>query len=173
MKSGQAYLLMDDRTLLAQCDVDRYRSHGPGGQKRNKTSSAVRLRHRPTGLMAIGVEDRSQHVNKARALRRLRATIALSVRSAIEPGEYRRSELLGRYTTATGRLRVALRNPEYHRIISEVLDVFTMFGLRVSPTAERIGLSTSQLAHFFQRDPKLWRQVNQMRSEAGLRQLHA
>ena len=173
MKSEQAYLLMDDRTLLAQCDVDRYRSHGPGGQKRNKTSSAVRLRHRPTGLMAIGVEDRSQHVNKARALRRLRTTIALCVRSPIEPGEYRPSELLGRYITATGRLRVAVRNPEYHRVIAEVLDVFTMCALRVSPAADRLGLSTSQLTQFLRRDHTVWRQVNQMRSEAGLRQLHA
>jgi hypothetical protein len=72
-----------------------------------------------------------------------------------------------------GRLRVAVRNPEYPRVVSEVLDVFTMCALRVSLAADRLGLSTSQLAQFFQRDPKVWRQVNQMRSEAGLRQLQA
>ena len=55
--------------LLAQCEVDTYRASGPGGQKRNKTSSAVRLRHLPSGLLVIAEESRSQHENKAKALK--------------------------------------------------------------------------------------------------------
>src|ERR1700682_4643304 len=66
--------------LLGQCDVDTYRASGPGGQKRNKTSSAVRLRHGPTGLIVIAEESRSQHENRARALRRIRQAIYLQVR---------------------------------------------------------------------------------------------
>ena len=63
---------LTDAELIAQCDVDTYRASGPGGQKRNKTSSAVRLRHEPTGLIAIAEESRSQHENKAKAVKRLR-----------------------------------------------------------------------------------------------------
>ena len=59
-----------DEALLAQCDLDRFRASGPGGQKRNKTDSAVRLRHRPSGLVGEANESRSQHENRARALRR-------------------------------------------------------------------------------------------------------
>ena len=56
------YLALDDARLLAQCQVHTYRASGPGGQKRNKTSSAVRLHHRPTGLIAKSTESRLQHV---------------------------------------------------------------------------------------------------------------
>src|SRR6516225_6367620 len=71
--------LTDDQ-LLAQCEVDTYRASGPGGQKRNKTSSAVRLRHPPSGLSVIAEESRSQHENRARALRRMRQALFLKVR---------------------------------------------------------------------------------------------
>src|ERR1700692_1143500 len=74
---------LTDAQLLAQCEVDTYRASGPGGQKRNKTSSAVRLRHPPTGLLVIAEESRSQHENKARALRRLRPAIYLKLRDAL------------------------------------------------------------------------------------------
>ena len=55
------YLSLDDAALLAQCDLHTYRSSGPGGQHRNKVSSAVRLRHRATGITAHGDDSRSQH----------------------------------------------------------------------------------------------------------------
>src|SRR5919198_5139572 len=79
--------LTDDQ-LLAQCDIDTYRASGPGGQKRNKTSSAVRLRHGPTGLLVIAEESRSQHENRARALRRLREALYLKLREEL-PAEAR------------------------------------------------------------------------------------
>ena len=61
-----------DRALLGECDVTCFQATGPGGQHRNRTRSAVRLRHRPTGLVVIGRRRRSQHRNKADALTRLR-----------------------------------------------------------------------------------------------------
>ena len=70
------YLLLSDDELLRQCDVDTYRASGPGGQKRNKTSSAVRLRHEPTGMSVTATESRSQHENKGRAVKRLRERLA-------------------------------------------------------------------------------------------------
>jgi len=59
------------RRLLADCDVETYRSSGPGGQKKNKTESSVRIRHRPTGLTRVATESRSQYRNRAAALERL------------------------------------------------------------------------------------------------------
>src|SRR5436305_8622931 len=77
---------LTEARLLAQCEVDTYRASGPGGQKRNTTSSAVRLRHPPTGLIVIAEESRSQHENRARALRRLRQALYLKVRDPLPAG---------------------------------------------------------------------------------------
>src|SRR5437763_2786518 len=77
---------LSDEQLKAQCAVDTYRASGPGGQKRNKTSSAVRLRHLPSGLAVIAEESRSQHENRARALRRLRQALYLELRDELPPG---------------------------------------------------------------------------------------
>src|SRR5947199_4799839 len=78
---------LSDAQLLAQCEVDTYRASGPGGQKRNKTSSAVRLRHPPSGLLVIAEESRSQHENRARALRRLRQALYLKRREGLTAEE--------------------------------------------------------------------------------------
>jgi peptide chain release factor 1 len=64
--------------LLKPADlrIDITKGSGPGGQNRNKTETAVRVTHKPTGLTAYACDDRSQHVNRARALEVLAARVA-------------------------------------------------------------------------------------------------
>ena len=57
--------------LALECDVTPYRSSGPGGQKKNKTESSVRVRHRPSGITRIATESRSQGRNRVLALERV------------------------------------------------------------------------------------------------------
>ena len=64
-----------DEDLLRECEVDTFRSSGPGGQHVNKTESAVRLRHIPSGVVVTSQQQRSQHQNKALCLRKLREKI--------------------------------------------------------------------------------------------------
>jgi hypothetical protein len=151
--------------------VDHYRSSGPGGQKRNKTSSAVRLRHRPTGLAVTASEERSQHVNMVRAIRRLREAIALHTRSKIDPDCYEPSDLLSSCVSADGSLGVGRRDQRYYPAVCEILDLMAACASRVSDVAQCAGVSTSALVKFFRQDPKLWERVNQMRTEAGVRPL--
>ena len=61
-----------DDELLAQCDVWTFHGSGPGGQSVNTSDSAVRLRHRPTGVTVVCRTERSQLANKRRCLARLR-----------------------------------------------------------------------------------------------------
>ena len=65
-----------DTALLAECDVTAFRATGPGGQGVNTTDSAVRLKHRPTGIVVVGRRERSQYMNKKDAVARLRVRIA-------------------------------------------------------------------------------------------------
>jgi len=57
--------------LARQCEITPFKSSGPGGQKKNKTESSVRVKHMPTGLTRIATESRSQARNRLLAVERL------------------------------------------------------------------------------------------------------
>jgi protein subunit release factor A len=63
---------IDEKDLV----VTFYRSTGPGGQHKNKTESAVRIKHLPTGIIVTATESRSQHDNRRKAMERLAARLA-------------------------------------------------------------------------------------------------
>src|SRR5262245_47103926 len=57
--------------LARESEITPFKSSGPGGQKKNKTESSVRVKHLPTGITRIATESRSQHRNRQRALLRV------------------------------------------------------------------------------------------------------
>ena len=65
-----------DEDLLREFEVETFRSSGPGGQHVNKTESAVRLRHVPSGVVVTSRQERSQYRNKVLCLQRLRKKVA-------------------------------------------------------------------------------------------------
>jgi len=154
----------DDARLVGECDVQIYKASGPGGQHRNKVSSAVRLCHRASGLVAIGSESRSQHENKARAIRRLREAFALAVRVPVS------TDFVWPDTVeiANARLRVNEKNPAYHHVVAIVLDAFAQQGGKLKEAAAELKLTPSGLVKFLWEHRKAWREVAQMRARAGL-----
>jgi hypothetical protein len=160
----RARLDYDDARLLAECQVHRYRASGPGGQHRNKVSSAVRLHHKPSGLVAVASESRLQNENKTRALRRLRMAIALVARIPL-PEKVVWPQTVN---VAEGRLRVSEKNPAVHHVIALVLDAFAANGGRVADAARSLRLTSSSLTRFLKEHPKAWREVARIRGAAGL-----
>lgn len=175
MPDWTQFLRLEDAALLAQCEMDRYRASGPGGQKRNKTDSAVRLRHRPTGLSAEAVESRSQHENRARALRRLRLEIALVARASVDleasehPEELAEALRVGKARAIT----MGRRDARYPAIVAALFDILAACGWEIGTAAAMIGVSTSVLGRFLEAEPVVWRAVQQRRQAAGLSPLRA
>jgi hypothetical protein len=170
------WVSLTDAQLLEQCAVDTYRASGPGGQKRNKTSSAVRLRHLPSGLLVIAEESRSQHENRARALRRLRQALYLKLREELADGERTPEALAARPDFAPardrdGRLHLGRKDPRFWPAVGVVLDVLQAVEARVGEAAEVLGTSTGNLIDFLQTDEKVWEQANQLRARFGQKPL--
>jgi len=152
-----------DSVLLQQCDIDTYRASGPGGQKRNKTSSAVRLRHRPSGLIVIAEESRSQNENKAKCLKRLRQAFALHWRDGVLLPDAD----LASAVDADGRFAISAKHPAFWPAAGVVLDLLAACEGQVSTSAERLGTSTANLLAFLAEDPKLWQEAKRLRVAFG------
>ncbi|HWL92562.1 MAG TPA: peptide chain release factor-like protein [Phycisphaerae bacterium] len=165
-----AWLAMDDGVLLRECDVDTYRASGPGGQKRNKTSSAVRLRHAPSGLMSIAEESRSQHENKAKALKRLRWTIAFDCRQPTTDRDALMAQLQS-YRSPEGGLRIPRRAPDLPLLIARVLDVLEAASGGLQSAAAGLSLTTSQLSKLLVNEGKVLAAANHIRARHGLKPL--
>jgi hypothetical protein len=166
-------LLANDDTLIRQCEVDRYRASGPGGQHRNKTESAVRLRHKLTGVTVIGEDSRSQAENKVHALRRLRAAIALEVREPVALDGFTASPRLAALVAGgTAPLGTRTRQTgEYWAAIGELLDLLGAGGHEVAATAQRLGVTTGALSKLLLHDDLVARTVNDHRRARKLRPL--
>ena len=162
------FLHLDDAARLRQCDVDRFRASGPGGQKRNVTDSAVRLRHRPSGVSAEANESRSQHENRARALRRLRHATALQLRAPVSLEGYAPAPELAAARTKERRLSLGRRDARYPAALAALFDLLAATGWRPGEAARALDVTNASLTRFLEGDRAAWRALNERRREEGL-----
>ena len=151
------WLNMKDTELLKMCRCDFYIGSGRGGQKRNKTSNAVRLVHEPTGIIVTDCSGRSRETNRHNALKKLRMQLALSVRvdAPVVPKNF----------------NLSINNPHYPLVAASLLDFIHANDLQVSSAAAALGVSTGALVKLLAKSPALWQEVNQQREQAGLSKL--
>lgn len=162
-----ALLALDEEMLQRQCTFTAFRTRGPGGQKRNKTASAARLVHEPTGIVSQCNEFRSQAANRRRALHRLRFKFAAEMRTPIDPRGYE-PPLWFEALKTEGKLTTNTKNPDYARLAAHVLDVLDAAGARLSAAAALLGVPTSNLARFLAAEPTIQNAAQQIRRKHGI-----
>jgi peptide chain release factor 1 len=124
--------------------IDIFRSSGPGGQSVNTTDSAVRITHLPTGMVVSCQDEKSQHKNKAKALKILRARlmdrarqeqqIEISEKRRIQVGTGERSERIRTYNFPQGRVTEHRIGLTLYRLesalegeLDEIIDALTTY----------------------------------------------
>jgi len=141
------YPVVDDNIEIEirdeDIEMDVYRASGAGGQHVNKTSSAVRLRHLPSGIVVACQQERSQHKNRATAMKMLKAALyqrALeeqekekakleSTKTDIAFGSQIRSYVFQPYTMVNDH-RTELKIPDVQKVMDGDLDPFIHAYLR-------------------------------------------
>ena len=126
-------IVIDEKELR----VDTYRSSGAGGQHVNTTDSAVRLTHIPSGIVVYCQEERSQHKNKDKAMRHLKAKLAeveqqkkheaMASSRALQVGSGDRSERIRTYNFPQNRVtdhRINLTRYDLDKVMEGDLEVF-------------------------------------------------
>jgi len=151
--SRSSLLSLSDADLLKLCEVSSYKGSGPGGQHRNKTNTGVKLNLKVSNpenpkilkieVQTFSCDDRSAHINKLLALKKLRMKIALQIRE--EPAAQTPFSFPG----SNGK--ISPDNALYPQFIADVLDRLD----DLSEAAKAWGLSKSALNKIMLQDKKV------------------
>ena len=161
--SRDRWLRLADVVLLKQCREERYRASGPGGQRRNKVETAVRLRHPQSGVVVQAEESRSLEENRRRALRRLRERIAMEVRAPLDLDQPSLPEELLAQRRDSGALAINRKNQSYAIVTAVALDALAAADGSYARAARALGVTTSQLMRFLRSDREVWRAAEGLR----------
>lgn len=159
------WLRQTDTALRSACREERYRTGGPGGQRRNKVETAVRLHHEASGVSVYADDSRYVQANRTRALRRLRERIACDVRASFNIEASAPPPELVAQRGPKGTLSVNARNPAYPIIMATTLDALAAAGGSYAKAGRGLGITTSQVLRFLRADRQLWRAAEGIRKQ--------
>lgn len=155
--------------LLRECELQFTRRGGPGGQHRNKTETAVVVRHLSTGLSGEANERRSQAENRRLALFRLRLHLATGIRRSTVINDPPSELWLSR--VEAGRLSVSAEHVDLPALLAEALDRLAANDCRLDSTVEQLRVSSSQLIKLLKQHRPALEWVNAERSKLGIGRL--
>ena len=160
---------IDVELLLRDCSVRHERRRGPGGQHRNKTESAVVIRHLPTGIEGQAAERRSQGDNHRNAVKRLRLNLALGVRTEVL-AELAPTDL---WKSRCCNLKIAINaeHDDFATLLAEAMDVLASRNGHVPGAADQLACSPSQLIKLLKKEPRAFLWLNAERKKHGLSEL--
>ncbi len=157
---------------MAQCRMGQLRRSGPGGQHRNKVSTAVNWIHEPTGISAEANESRDQTRNRRQALARLRLRLAIRLRTAPHDSEIEVHETAYRQRWSGRGLKISAANDDFQAVLALVLDDLHRSGGQPSLVGPLWKTSTTAVVSFVAAEPAALQEVNRWREHHGRRPLH-
>lgn len=158
-----------DDDILTECEWEGLRRGGPGGQRRNKAETGVRLEHKPTGVRAEATGDRTQAGNWREAIKRLKKAIAMEVREApFSPSEKPPKEL-----EKILKRQIGPNNTKFSDGLGPLLDVIEHHGGVIKDAASHMGTTTGSLNKVLSSDSDLLTAVNRIRERNGFKPLRS
>ena len=148
------FLTMSAEELCRHCRMTFTKDTGAGGQKRNKTSSAVQLELPELGVSASDCTERSQHRNRANALRKLELAVAYGFRKTP--------------SVPPKNIDCSISSDAYPLWVARILDLAVETVCDHRAMAARCGISPSAMLKKLHRDPRLWQWVQNVRKERGI-----
>ena len=141
-------LALNEEELGRIVEFDFFKRSGNGGQKRNKTSSAVRVTLKELAISAEDCTERSQKLNRSKALQKLRCKIAMTVRQDIS------DEII---------TIVAPSNDRYPLFLARLIDLLSSVNYSFKECGLKLNLSSSQVEKLLRRDASLWQFIQSKR----------
>lgn len=164
--------MLDPEVLLGACKQSRYQGSGPGGQKRNRVYSGIRLVHGESGLAIECEAHRESHRNLEVALQNLRFTLALAMQLEIsDPNSLAEVENDKAFREPVFRADASPRHFDFPIFMMRALYWFSKHHGHTAATAQVLGCSTSALIRFLKADKCLWMKAKEIRERHGLHPL--
>ncbi len=162
-------LSLFDPELLKECEIKRYQASGPGGQKRNRVYSAVRIVHTGSGISVTAASHRESARNQNEAVEKLRLALALSFNTrGMQEADVDGFPIVCPPGWPVFRSKVNAHSRHYPNFVYLSLCGLKYYRGHIGDCALSLGVSTSALIRLFKQHKQVWQTAQDIRELYGL-----